>query len=546
VPVRSQPIANDPDGERRLWAYVTIGYPIFGDELNDRLSYLSGLRDLDGDGLPEIAIGCADSVRVVDGHDGRLIWRTEADTIRTIRTISKGDADYMVVRSYSYGHLSLLSAVDGKALWNRSDIGFGINTVIAPDLYGDGWVEIFVDSWSRDGSELEGEVACISGATGSTIWAKSMGSEYVVSMILVKSSLGDVALAIVSGSFDVGYVISLLNARTHDVVWSMDLRTDLPAMELPIITYSESSNLLFAARILGDGSRLAAYDPKDGSVVWEIQSPSVRQLLPLQDLDGDSRGDLLANVQEGGGQVIAISSSSGSTIWSSKLDAPFRPEPAALVGDVDGDGVSDIAVGTGDGRGIVYLLSGANGKILWDFSASTDVYSDISDILAPGDLNGDRSLDIVVSSWDHCVYALSSLALPYTLDTEPPVISNVTFSPTSQRISVSASIADALSDVRMAVIFYSTDGGATWGNITMTTPTSPSTTYEGAIPTQAFNVKVQFYIEAFDAWDNIARIPTQEYIPTIPIWVYGVIGTVMVLLIVFIIGRRRRASIKGI
>lgn len=531
--------ANDSDGERRLWAYVTIGYsPNL--EGYSPVSYLSKIGDLDSDGLPEVAIGSVDSVVAIDGQNGRLIWRTEADVIRTVRTISKGDVDYIIVRSY-FGYLSLLSAVDGKALWNRTDLGMGLNAIVTSDLYGDGWEEIFVDSWSRDGSDFA--VACISGATGSTIWAKDMG--FVVSMTLVMSSMGYVDLAITSGAFDVGYRLSLLNIHTQEVVWSTDLRTDLPASEHPIVTYSESTDLLFAATSLENGSRLTALDPKDGEVEWEIQSPSVRQLLPLPDLDGDGRGDLLTNVQKDGGPVVALSSSSGSTIWSSQLDASFRPGPAVLVGDVDGDGVSDIAVGTGWGRGIVYLLSGTDGKILWDFGASTDVQSDISDILAPGDLNGDGSPDLVVSSRDHCVYALSSLALPYTLDAEPPEISDVTFSPSSQVIRVSASIADALSDIRIVSIFYSSDGGATWGNITMTTPTPPSTIYEGTVQSPSPNAKLQFYIKAVDAWGNVARSPTQEYTMTIPLWIYGVIGIVMALLF-FLFYQRRRASIKGI
>jgi len=114
-----------------------------------------------------------------------------------------------------------------------------------------------------------------------------------------------------------------------------------------------------------------------------------------------------------------------------------------------------------------------------------------------------------------------------------------------QIIIVSASIADTLSAIRMASIFYSTDGGATWGNITMTTSTTTSTTYEGEIQSPAPYVKLQFYIEAVDAWGNVARSPTQEYAMTIPLWIYGVISAVMALLFVLFY-RQRRVSIKGI
>ncbi len=125
-----------------------------------------------------------------------------------------------------------------------------------------------------------------------------------------------------------------------------------------------------------------------------------------------------------------------------------------------------------------------------------------------------------------------------TIDTDPPVISNVALSPPSpvwmEQIKVSASITDAASGLKQATLYYSTDSGATWSKITMT-PTAGA--FEATIPAQGPMAKVQYYIEASDLLANTTRNSTQEISIGIPIWGYGAGGLIIVLILIFLLTR---------
>jgi hypothetical protein len=140
--------------------------------------------------------------------------------------------------------------------------------------------------------------------------------------------------------------------------------------------------------------------------------------------------------------------------------------------------------------------------------------------------------------------AAQDTAFTLTIDTEPPTISNVVITPSSpvmgDTIRVSASIADPISGVREAAIFYSTDGGSTWTRVVMTEPMPPSVSYEGSIPSQGMMAKVQYYVEASDALDNAASSTAQEFTVGIPFWVYGAIGAVVVVLALAVLMRGRK------
>lgn len=131
-----------------------------------------------------------------------------------------------------------------------------------------------------------------------------------------------------------------------------------------------------------------------------------------------------------------------------------------------------------------------------------------------------------------------------TIDDQPPTISNIVLAPSSpswgEPIMISATVDDALSGVQGATIYYSTNGGSTWSSIAMSAPMPPATAYEGTIPTQMPMTRVQFYINASDDLGNTARSTTQEFVVEIPIWLYGVVGAIVVVpILIFVVHRRK-------
>jgi len=92
-----------------------------------------------------------------------------------------------------------------------------------------------------------------------------------------------------------------------------------------------------------------------------------------------------------------------------------------------------------------------------------------------------------------------------TPDTEGPTIANITASPSEPRegedITIGADVADP-SGVDEVILSYSTDGGTTWENTTMTH--TSGNRYEGTVPGQAAGTTITYKIYARDSVGNWA------------------------------------------
>ena len=115
------------------------------------------------------------------------------------------------------------------------------------------------------------------------------------------------------------------------------------------------------------------------------------------------------------------------------------------------------------------------------------------------------------------------------VDNTEPTIGEPTISPEAPTeeddVTVKVSVTDALSGLREVILSYSTDGGATWTNITMTL--SPEGYYMATIPRQPTGTTVSYKIYACDIAGNWARSPTYSYTvkaKPAPIAIYLAIG----------------------
>lgn len=129
-------------------------------------------------------------------------------------------------------------------------------------------------------------------------------------------------------------------------------------------------------------------------------------VLPIPDLDGDGRADLILsapNAEVDGsrrGVVAARSPRSGAELWSRAGDADANLGwDLALAGDVDGDGSVDVYVGEPSSTsGHVYLLSGRSGAILRRFAPSAAMASFGWYVARGDDFDGDGQDDLIVGA----------------------------------------------------------------------------------------------------------------------------------------------------
>ncbi|MBO3802906.1 MAG: DNRLRE domain-containing protein [Candidatus Brockarchaeota archaeon] len=198
-----------------------------------------------------------------------------------------------------------------------------------------------------------------------------------------------------------------------------------------------------------------------------------------------------------------------------------------------------VAVGdAGSGVATVELtLDGASQGLM---EKEGDAYAKVKEVAPGAHVWSARATDNVGNS-----AASADAEFVLVIDTQPPTISNVLVAPSSPAwgdpVRVSATIDDALSGVREAWVYYSTDGGSTWSRIAMLAPMPPAAEYEGTIPTQMPMTRVQFYIEASDNLGNAARSSTQEFTVAIPIWLYAAGAIILVLIFAAALRARRRA-----
>ncbi len=289
-----------------IWSYDTYDHPPSG-----WIYSICPIEDLNDDDIPEVLFGAgsdADAAYCVDGTNGNLIWKFQADDavfavaeIADVNTDGKNDALIGAGDPDEDRIICVSGASTGTAtvLWEHG-FGASVHDVAAiEDVNGDGIQDALAGVW-------DGYVYCRSGANGAHIWSYLVGTyDYIMRVVpiddvdddgiqdVLVASWGNaiVCLSGVDGSLLCSYV-------TGGDVWAVDGVDDINGDGYP--------------EALGGSFDYKVYcvDLRACSTLWTYNTGNrVFTVRGLPDVDGDGTPDALAGTQmlKSGGKAYCIS-----------------------------------------------------------------------------------------------------------------------------------------------------------------------------------------------------------------------------------------------
>ncbi|MCC6408009.1 MAG: hypothetical protein IT453_12675 [Planctomycetes bacterium] len=344
---------------------------------------IAALSDLDGDGVPEVALGTrGEAVHVVSGANGAPRYSVGAGVHYTfgerVRAVGDCDGDGAcdfivptwqensydgVARVYSGASGALLHTFFGTtgARLGRDADGVG-------DVDGDGRSDFVIGA---DGEQNSGVARVYSGATGAVIHTIA---------------------AAVYGGLDLGAGVGGVGDVDGDAV--PDFAVGVPAG-------------------VGQGGTVFVFSGASATLLLTIQEPSLslwtygRTITSPGDVDGDGASDIAigdSHTEGYSGSVLVYSGANGGLLYrafgdgclgngTGGFDPAFGTELSA-VGDIDLDGVGDLGVG---GTNEARVFSGASGALLRVFHEPQYAAAfGSAGICALPDLDGDGVRELVV------------------------------------------------------------------------------------------------------------------------------------------------------
>ncbi len=388
-------------------AAQTTVLTISGKSIGDRLAQsVAGIGDVDGDGVPDWAVGAplsdlagnmSGSALVFSGATGAELYEFSGDSPIDFfgSSVAGGDlngdgrADIVVgayaddVSGVDAGTVYAYSGLDGSLLWTQGGTSagdnFGFSVAFVPDTDGDGRGEVLVGAWTADGRAANsGEAKLLDGDSGAQLQVlRGLGSYdfFGKSVAGVGDVNGDGL-----GDLLVGAPGESTNGAGAGAAY----------------LFSGASGALLASFLgeqAGDGL---------GSCVADAG-----------DVDADLSSDLVLGIpgaDQGGnnaGRVRVHSGASGAVLRDLLGSAPGDNFGSAVLGDVDvdGDGRPELVVGVaaadpnGASSGQVQVFSGQDGSLLASLDGEQVGGRYGAAVANAGDIDLDGADELLIGAW---------------------------------------------------------------------------------------------------------------------------------------------------
>lgn len=392
---------------------------------------VSSGRDLDGDGIPDIAM--LDASYGTEGQRGgdRDVWIVSGKSGRVLQ-----HASTPIFPRALFVRIEIVPDIDGDqradilcgtGWWNRSSCTFGMlsgRTMTARRLCADTADDLRWWSFARlCAADLTApSEIVVAGSTGLDVFELPSGArsrrfelpEHDPKQGLRVAALGDVDG---DGFEDVGAVASK-DEHASVIVFSRRTGQRLFEIKAPRGESRFGRALAGGDDIDGDGradfaassgeavgyfegrpATVRLYSGRSGDILWTAPDPSAAigafgrldggredfgaQMCFVGDTDGDGRGDVLVGAPEARtffGAFWLLSGRNGSTLLHGTVE-PGEPGDCHMggsltpAGDIDQDSCSDFVVGTvshdSTQRGAVRVFSGRTGRLIWLFTRAS-------------------------------------------------------------------------------------------------------------------------------------------------------------------------------
>lgn len=417
-------------------------YKLVGESRSDEVTYVTGVGDVDGDGLPDLAAAAAGSGAAYVVTSASLGPSPMSLSAAPFRFSGAASTDVLTVSTGPLGDVDgdglsdlLLVAPGNDAggddhgavyLLPASALAAGrqdVDTVAAATWYGEASGDL--DEVGHTGADVDGDgladvvVTARQSATGG--FAAGKVYLFFAGRGLTGGSLSTAPYIFV-GEEEVDQA-GCSAASAGDV--DGDGTDDLLIGALGAKTYKGATYLLLGSGLTGSGT----VDLSAADYVFVGEAPgdvSGVQVAGLPDVDGDGRSDVLigANGRDGivGGAYVVLAASLGdSRVGLADADHILVGEgagdrvgfTASSAGDVDADGLTDVLLGSifrddgGEDAGAAYLvLAGTlDGAGVFDLGLADHVFTgeaagDHAGLggAGPGDLDNDGFDDLLVTA----------------------------------------------------------------------------------------------------------------------------------------------------
>jgi outer membrane protein assembly factor BamB len=352
----------------------------------------SAVRDIDGDGRPEIVFGTYfndERIHAINAEDGSVLWTFPTggcnDASTAIADVDRDGVLEVIAPASSPYHVYCLNGITGWVEWSEST-GYP-NCIDSPpavaDVDNDNLPEVVLGAWY-------GWVFAFNGEDGSLCWDENLGTDsYIQSGPNILDLNADGQLDVVVAQWRGDCRVYARRGDNGGPLWHATAATDWMYHGAAFADVDEDGKPELSIGCYD--SHVYLLNGEDGTKQWDYPTPFYAGA-PTAIADVNNDGHL--EVIFGAHSRIGAVSRTGTLLWSYPASGSvFR---GVAIADIDGNGVPDVAFG--DSTGKLTVLRGHNGSVLWQINLQA-LYGNTYDIdHAPviADLDGDGKLDIFV------------------------------------------------------------------------------------------------------------------------------------------------------